>query len=155
MLGSDDSNTGTFIEDTDNSDTTNSTTPNMMSELLETKKKPLRVIFSGQCLLKRPVSVVQCIKTGDLRVVPIIAIDFSMGNLTFGEDLSLHNTDPKVPNDYRDLLGMIAKSYANVTNLAIFGFGAKTANALKKSTPMFPLTRSIRNPFTPNDPETL
>lgn len=71
--------------------------------------------------------MVSCIKTGDLRVVPIIAIDFSMGNLTFGEDLSLHNTDPRVPNDYRDLLAMIGESYANVTNLAIFGFGAKTA----------------------------
>ena len=55
--------------------------------------------------------MVSCIKTGDLRVVPIIAIDFSMGNLTFGEDLSLHNTDPRVANDYRDLLAMIGSSY--------------------------------------------
>jgi len=122
---------------------------------LEPQQKPLKITFFGQCLLKRPVSIVSCIKTGDLRVVPIIAVDFSMGNLTFGEDLSLHNTDPRVPNDYRDLLEMIANSYANVTNLAIFGFGAKTAQALKKSTPMFPLTRSIRNPFTPNEPDTL
>lgn len=76
-----------------------------------------------------------------------------MGNLTFDEDLSLHNVDPNVQNDYRDILKMIANSYANVTNLAIFGYGAKTLSTQKKSTPMFPLTRNIRNPFTPNHPE--
>lgn len=58
-------------------------------------------------------------------------------------------------NDYRDLIQLVTQSYANVTNLAIFGFGAKTQNSSKKSTPMFPLTRSIRNPFTPNYPEVL
>lgn len=88
-----------------------------------------------------------------MRVVPIIAIDFSMGNLTFEEDLSLHNADPRVPNDYRDILKMLALNYQNVTNLAIFGYGAKTLSTQKKSTAMFPLTRNIRNPFTPNDPD--
>jgi hypothetical protein len=42
--------------------------------------------------------------SGDLRIVPIIAIDFSMGNLTFGRDLNLHNADLKKQNDYRDLV---------------------------------------------------
>ena len=62
-------------------------------------------------------------------MVPIIAIDFSMGNLTFEEDLSLHNADPKVPNDYRDCLKMIASFYSNITNLAVFGYGAKTISS--------------------------
>ena len=78
-----------------------------------------------------------------------------MGNLTFDEDLSLHNADPRVPNDYRDILKMIANFYSNVTNLPIFGYGAKTIPSQKKSSPMFPLTRNIRNPFTPNFPETI
>lgn len=56
-----------------------------------TQKEPLKLVISGQTLLKKPASVVQNIQSGDLRVVPIIAIDFSMGNLTFGEDLTLHN----------------------------------------------------------------
>ena len=56
-----------------------------------THKEPLKLVISGQTLLKKPASVVQNIQSGDLRVVPIIAIDFSMGNLTFGEDLTLHN----------------------------------------------------------------
>jgi hypothetical protein len=73
-----------------------------------------------------------------------------MGNLTFEEDLSLHNADSTKPNNYRDIMHMICESYKNITNLAIFGFGAKTSNQCKKSTAIFPLTRSIRNPFIPN-----
>lgn len=78
-----------------------------------------------------------------------------MGNLTFSDDINLHSTNPERPNDYRDLIKLIASSYANVTNLPIFGFGAKTSKYSSKATGMFPLTRSIRNPFTPNDDETL
>ena len=109
----------------------------------------------GQAILKRPISVVSCIHSGDLRVVPIIAIDFSMGNLTFDDNMNLHSTNPQRQNDYRDIIKMIASSYANVTNLPIFGFGAKTSKYSSKPTAMFPMTRSIRNPFTPNDDETL
>ena len=85
----------------------------------------------------------------------MIAIDFSLGNLTFEENSCLHSTNPNKPNDYRDLLQMLAGSYANILNLPIFGFGAKTSPYSTKTCPMFPLSRSIRNPFTPNHNQTL
>ena len=139
-------------------DQTNSTTPNagdqQLADIFE-RKEVCEVTFVGQATLKRPISVVSCIQSGDLRVVPIISIDFSMGNLTFSDDINLHSTNPDRPNDYRDLIKLIASSYANVTNLPIFGFGAKTSKYSSKATGLFPLTRSIRNPFTPNDDETL
>jgi hypothetical protein len=50
---------------------------------------------------------------------------------------------------------MIAESYNNVTNLAIFGYGAKTSSFSQKSSQLFPLSKNIRNPFTPNDDETI
>ena len=50
---------------------------------------------------------------------------------------------------------MISLSYANILNLPIFGFGAKTSNFSPRASALFPLSRSIRNPFTPNDPSTL
>jgi hypothetical protein len=77
--------------------------------------------------LKRPCSVTNKIVSGDLRIVPIIAIDFSMGNLTFGRDVNLHQIDLSKPNEYRDLIMMIATSYSNCTNLPMFGYGAKTS----------------------------
>lgn len=78
-----------------------------------------------------------------------------MANLTFDEDLSTHKTDRSLENDYSDILQMIGESHSNITNLSVFGFGAKTSAHSKKSTPMFPLTRNIRNPFVPNQPDLL
>ena len=85
----------------------------------------------------------------------MIAIDFSMGNITFDAAMNLHSTNPKKPNDYRDLIKMIADTYGNILNLPIFGYGAKTSRFSSKASEMFPLSRSIRNPFTPNDPDSL
>lgn len=50
---------------------------------------------------------------------------------------------------------MIGESHSNITNLSVFGYGAKTSSCSKRATPMFPLTRNIRNPFVANQPEFL
>lgn len=50
---------------------------------------------------------------------------------------------------------MIAKSYENVVNLPLFGFGAKTQKQNSSVSNLFPVSKSIRNPFTPNHPSTL
>lgn len=83
--------------------------------------------------------------------MPIIGIDFSLGNLTFEENTVMHSTNPSKPNDYRSLLRMLSHAYRNVLNLPIFGFGSKTNPISNKTSHLFPLSRSIRNPFTPND----
>jgi hypothetical protein len=46
-------------------------------------------------------------------------------------------------------------SYHNVSNLPMFGYGAKTSKLSTKPAPIFPISRSIRDPFTPNDDETI
>ena len=45
--------------------------------------------------IKRPLSVVDFIQSGDLRVVPLISIDFSLGNLTFEDSTVMHSTNPE------------------------------------------------------------
>jgi len=87
--------------------------------------------------------------------MPLIAIDFSLGNLTFTDNTCMHSTNPTKPNNYRDLLYMISESYANILNLPIFGYGARTSTFTNKTSSLFPISRSIRNPFTPNDPSVL
>ena len=101
--------------------------------------------------IERPLSIVGIIQSGDLRVVPIVGIDFSLGNLTFEENTVMHSTNPSKPNDYRSLLRMISHAYRNILNLPIFGYGSKTNTFSTKTCHLFPLSRSIRNPFTPND----
>lgn len=60
------------------------------------KKNKVIIKFSKvENSFKRPFSVVQSIVSGDLRIVPLIAIDFSLGNLTHGRDINLHKTDTK------------------------------------------------------------
>jgi hypothetical protein len=59
--------------------------------------------------------------------VPLIAIDFSMGNITFDKHMNMHSTQTKKPNDYRDLIKMLGSAYGNIANLPIFGYGAKTS----------------------------
>ena len=46
---------------------------------------------------------------------------------------------------------MVSSSYGNILNIPIFGFGAKTTPYASQASPIFPLSRSLRNPFTPNE----
>ena len=88
-------------------------------------------------------------------MVPIIAVDFSLGNLTFDSNTIMHQANSTHKNDYKDLMGLISNSFQNILNLPIFGYGAKTNPVSNVTCHLFPMSRSIRNPFTPNDPETL
>lgn len=83
--------------------------------------------------------------------MPLVCIDFSLGNLTFEDNTVLHSTNPSKPNEYRSLLRMLSHAYRNILNLPIFGYGSKTSPFSSKTCHLFPLSRSIRNPFTPND----
>lgn len=49
----------------------------------------------------------------------------------------------------------VARDFGNVLNLPVFGFGAKTSPFLDVPSQLFPMTRTIRNPFAPNDPQVL
>jgi hypothetical protein len=109
------------------------------------------VTFFANALIRRPVTtIVNSIQTGNLRVVPIFAMDFSEGNISFEDGMNMHDLKHK-SNEYLDTLGMVAASYSNVMNLGIFGYGASTSAVAPQATSMFPLTRRIRNPFVPND----
>lgn len=121
------------------------------------QQKPFdkRISICAPASLKRPISMVKLIQSGDLRVIPLIAVDFSLGNLTFTDNTCLHSTNFKKQNDYRDLIQLISHSFANVNNLPVFGYGAKTNATAPKACSFFPLSRSIRNPFTPNISEIL
>lgn len=110
-------------------------------------------MFFGASLQRRPPSsVFASIKSGDLRVVPLVAMDFSMGNVHIGNFEFLHHDGSKQPNDYLEITAMISDCYSNVTNIPIFGYGAKTSSYSPNSAPLFPITRRIRNPLVPNDP---
>eukprot|EP00347_Sterkiella_histriomuscorum_P011703 403371431 len=98
-------------------------------------------------------SLIDTLNQGQLQVVPIIAVDFSLANLTFLDDQCLHSTKSDKPNDYKDILKMICESYSNILNIPIFGYSAKTTKNADKAASFFPITQDLRNPFVTNDPE--
>lgn len=82
--------------------------------------------------------------SGDLRIVPIFGIDFSCSASEHHQSGALVRT-----------LTQLAQAFANITNVPIFGFSAKTSPHSLHQASLFPLSRHIRNPFTPNWPQAL
>jgi hypothetical protein len=115
--------------------------------------KTLHITIKGLISSRRAEqpSILKQLCSVDLRVCPIFAVDFSTAN---GNE-QRHFTDTNQPNEYRELLQGIASGYGNILNLPVFGFGAKTSPFLDVASQLFPMTRTIRNPFAPNDAQVL
>lgn len=64
----------------------------------------------------------------NLNIVPIIAVDYSLANLTFDErGYCLHSLKPGQPNDYIDVLKLVYESFQKFSEFSLaFGFGART-----------------------------
>ncbi len=64
----------------------------------------------------------------NLNIVPIIAVDYSLANLTFDErGYCLHSLKPGQPNDYIDVLKLVYESFQMFSEFSLaFGFGART-----------------------------
>lgn len=72
------------------------------------------------------MSLLKTITESDLRVVPIFGIDFSLNNVNpLCRSGNMHSIDKR--NEYIEIIKMIAQTYENITNLAMFGIGAKTS----------------------------
>jgi hypothetical protein len=46
-----------------------------------------------------------------LEIVPIVAVDFSLANLTFDDRKCIHTVNEDNINEYRDMLTAISKAY--------------------------------------------
>lgn len=67
------------------------------------------------------------IKNG-LNLVPIVAVDFSLANLTFDENqYCIHTLKPGAPNDYLVALRRVGSCFQNFSKFMLsYGFGART-----------------------------
>lgn len=64
---------------------------------------------SIQC--KKRTSFLDLIANHMLEIVPIVAIDFSLSNLTFDDRKCIHTVNEDNINEYRDLLTAVSKAY--------------------------------------------
>jgi len=93
-----------------------------------------------------------------LNIVPIVAIDYSLANLTFDENnLCLHSLKPGSPNNYIDVLKSVATAFKIFSKLNMgYAIGAGTFAKEGQSCDVLSLTADSLTPFISNeDPETL
>jgi hypothetical protein len=89
----------------------------------------------------------------ELNIVPVVAVDFSLANLTFDENmLCLHSLKPGSPNDYIDVLKSVQKSFKKFSKFNIgYVLGARTLPGEGPSSDVISMTGDFMNPFIGND----
>jgi len=99
-----------------------------MIYLLDNKKRVKGKFYVQKFSLKSHYSFVDLYITNSLNIVPIIAVDFSLANLTFDESqYCIHTLKEGAPNDYMDCLKSVSKSFYYFNRFILpVGFGART-----------------------------
>ena len=85
-----------------------------------------------------------------LNIIPIIAIDFSLANLTFDESqYCIHTLKEGAPNDYIDCLSSVFKAFYYFSRFVMsYGFGARTfLNDDVPASNLFSITGDFKSPF--------
>lgn len=85
----------------------------------------------------------------NLNVIPVIAIDYSLSNLTFDAKKQLiHSLKKDEDNDYISVLNHILKVYQNLSPFVIgFGMGGKTIPKQQNASNVFALSGNMFNPI--------
>jgi hypothetical protein len=87
-----------------------------------------------------------------LELVPLIGIDYSMANLTFDDRKCVHSVNEDRPNEYRDLMQAITKSFKLISPSALFyGFGANSVTKVTEVSDLFVGSGDLLNPVVMTD----
>ena len=109
-----------------------------MIEFAKTSVKTLKLVneagkMKGEmhfrnCSLRNFYSFIDLHVKNGLNIVPVIAVDFSLANLTFDENqYCLHTLKPGAPNDYVDALRRVTAAFKNFSQFTLgYGVGART-----------------------------
>lgn len=85
-----------------------------------------------------------------INIVPVVAVDYSLANLTFDEgQYTIHTLKENAPNDYIDCMKSVAKTFRHFNRFMMaYGFGARTI--MDDSVPptnVFSMTGDFLSPF--------
>lgn len=87
-----------------------------------------------------------------LEIVPLIAIDFSLSNLTFDDRKCIHTVNEDNLNEYRDILIAISKAFRQISPSSLFyGFGANSVAKKTEVSDLFVGTGDMLNPIVMTD----
>lgn len=123
--------------------------------LLDEKGRIKGQMFLKNCSLRNFYTFLDLHIKNGLNLVPIIAVDFSLANLTFDENCyCIHTLKPGQPNDYIDALRRVCRGFKYFSKFSIaYGFGARTVEGEGPACNLFSMTGDFMDPFVDNEDE--
>jgi hypothetical protein len=117
------------------------------------KSSKLGKLIVSNCQLRKFYTFMDLHVKNGLNIVPIVAIDYSLANLTFDENnLCLHSLKPGCPNDYIDVLKSLASAFKMFSQFYLgYAVGARTIPKEGPSSDIVSLTGDFMNPFIGNE----
>lgn len=119
--------------------------------LYDNKKKVVGKLYLDNFSVNSHYSFTDLYIKKSLNIVPIIAVDFSLANLTFDESqYCVHTLKEGKPNDYMDCLKSVSKTFHNFNRFMLpIGFGARTLIGKKEgpASNLFSMTGDFSDPF--------
>ena len=112
------------------------------------KKKSIGTLYIQNCNIMPLFSFMDYKIHRDINIVPIVAIDYSLTNLTFdNENKCIHTLKPGVRNDYISVISAVERAYKNISKFAMgYGMGAKIVKKYGQTSDCFSMTGNIFSP---------
>uniref|UniRef100_A0A7S3N8N0 Copine C-terminal domain-containing protein n=1 Tax=Euplotes harpa TaxID=151035 RepID=A0A7S3N8N0_9SPIT len=116
--------------------------------ILNSSKKLRGTLLIGDSTLKPVFSFLDYKINLDINIVPVVAIDYSLSNLSFANKRHLiHTLKTDEDNDYISVLRHIMKVYGDLTSFMMgFGMGGKTYPKQHLASDIFALSGNMFNP---------
>ena len=119
----------------------------MNLNLKNSNKKTVANISISESLIQPCFSFLDYKVHREVNVIPIIAIDYSLSNLTFDNQKCIHSLKEGANNDYINVIKHITNAYHNISSHMIgYGMGARTIPKKGDTSNLFALSGDIFNP---------
>ena len=106
------------------------------------KKKQNILAYAKEGFSQQMIAYLDYLSDG-IQYVPIFAIDYSLSNLTFDNNRSLHHLNPNKSNIYLNVLETVAKMYEGWSDSFLaYGFGAKIVPRKSETSNCFALSKN-------------
>lgn len=124
----------------------------IQKDMLSKSKKVVGNLLLSESTIQPAFSFLDFKIHRGINIVPIIAIDYSLSNLTFDDQKCIHSLKKGANNDYISVIEHITNAYQNIsTHMLGFGMGARTIPKKGETSNWFSLTGNIFNPVIKKD----
>jgi len=122
---------------------------NLLLPFLNEKGKERGIFKLKNCTVRNFYTFLDLYVRNNLKLVPVIAVDYSLANLTFDENgYCLHSLKQGQPNDYLDALRLVYRSFEKFSEFMMtYGFGARTVQGDGPACNVFSMTGDFTEPF--------